>query len=286
MSKRIYLCYNGEFLLPKELNITAENRSFKYGDGVFETFRCFGSVAPLFDLHYNRLVRALTVLGINIKSLPSREVLLRKIELLINKNKFFISSRIRLAVYRNEGGLYTPTTNDCSYVMEASPLETKEFTLNARGLVASDYYEMQKAPSPISPFKTSNSLLFVLAGLFKKKNSLTEVFIQNTDGKIIEALASNLFWFKNKYLLTISVSAGCVDGIMRHVVIKTAEDMGMKVIEIPGVDMKELMDADELFVTNSVQGINWIVGIDEKRFYNTKTIQLHRELVRRIRLVE
>ncbi|MBN2164873.1 MAG: aminotransferase class IV [Marinilabiliaceae bacterium] len=278
MKSRDYICFNGEILTVSELHLSIENRSFRYGDGVFETIRCFGNQPMFFDLHYNRLFRALAILEINIKSIPSREVLLKRIESLINKNKIFISSRVRLTLFRNDGGLYTPQSNDCNYLIEVSPLNDNKYILNDKGLVAVVYNGMKKSPGIISPFKTANSLLFVLAGLYKKRMGVSEVFILNADNQIIEALASNLFWFKGDYLLTPSVSSGCVDGVMRRVIIELANKKGIRVMEVPGVSIDEIMDADELFITNAIQGVNWIVGIDNKRFYSSKTINIHREL--------
>ena len=276
MGQRIYYCYNGEIVTPDELYLSAENRSFRYGDGIFETIRCFGNQPILFDKHYHRLLRASGVLEINMKSIPSRELLLKKIETLINKNKYFGSSRVRLALFRSDGGLYTPHTNDCNYLIEVTPLATNDYVLNSKGIVASVYQDMKKTPSIISPFKTSNSLLFVLAALFKEKQNLADVFIMNTENKIIESLASNLFWFKDDYLFTPSISSGCVDGIMRNFVIEVARKNIINVVEIPGIEFTELMEADEIFTTNAIQGINWIVGIDHKRFYNLRTAKLHR----------
>lgn len=277
-----FCCYNGEIVPVDSVHFTPANRSFRYGDGIFETIRCFGNQPALFDLHYNRLLRGMHALNLDIGCIPPLDVLERKIESLINKNRYFISSRVRLTVFRNEGGFYTPTTNSCSYLIEASSLDEGEYTLNEKGLIAGLYDEMSKNPGPLSSFKTANGLLFVMAGIFKANHNLGEVFIQNSQGRIIEALSSNLFWFKEEVLYTPSVRSGCVEGVMRHQLIDTARHIGLELIERDGVGFDELRQADEIFVTNAIHGINWIVGIGEVRFYNVRTRLLFRELINSI----
>jgi branched-subunit amino acid aminotransferase/4-amino-4-deoxychorismate lyase len=269
-----FCCLNGEFVPIDSVKLSTQNRAFRYGDSLFETFRCFGNQPFLFDLHYERLLKAMNVLGMDVTHFPILEVLEKKVESLINKNRFFTSSRVRLTVFRNDGGLYAPETNLCSYLIEATPMQEPGFSLNSKGLIAGVFHDLPKQPSILSPFKTGSALLFVLAGNYMKEQKLSEALIINNDGLIVEALTSNLFWFKNQVLYTPAVSSGCVDGIMRQLVIKVATMSGVEVAEVPGLEPSSLHNIDELFVTNSVQGIRWIVGVDEFRYFNIKTRQL------------
>lgn len=273
-----FCCFNGDFVPQDSLKFGIQNRAFRYGDSVFETFRCFGNQPFLIDLHYERLMHAMTATGMQIERFPTLDVLEKKIESLINKNRYFSSSRVRLTVFRNDGGLYAPETNVCSYLIEASPLDEPSFSLNTKGLIAGVYTEMGKQPSIVSPYKTGSSMLFVLAGNYRNEHNLSEVLITNTHGLVIEALSSNLFWFRNDKLYTPSIDSGCVDGIMRHTVMKVAAMHGLKTVEVPGIEPDALKTVDELFVTNSISGIRWIVGIDDVRYYSIKTRQLFQAL--------
>jgi branched-subunit amino acid aminotransferase/4-amino-4-deoxychorismate lyase len=275
-------CINGEFVPQDSIKIGIQNRAFRYGDAVFETIRCFGNRPFLFDLHYERLINALETLEMDTLGFPVADVLEKKIERLVNKNRFFCSSRIRLSVFRNDGGLYTPADNTCSYLIEASPLEEPAYVLNNKGLVAGIYPHMQKQPSLISPFKTANSLLFVMAGNYKVANNFSEILIKNSHGLIVEALSSNIFWFQGEILCTPSVESGCVNGIMRQTILKVANLHGIQTKEVPGIDEISIKRVDELFVTNAIQGIQWVVGIDDVRFYNLKTRQLYQYFLQTI----
>lgn len=269
-----YLCVNGEIIPTNSYTLSTDNRGFRYGDAVFETIRCFGNRPMFLEFHYKRLVRAMEILQMDTSCIPIPEVVEKRIESLINRNKFFVSSRIRLTVFRNDGGFYTPTTHQCTYLIEASALNESSYQLNEKGMIADVYREMTKSKNVLSQFKTANALVSVMAGLYKLQNNLGECLIINTDGKIIEAISSNLFWFRNDVLYTPSVSSGCVDGVMKNVVVELAQKINLKVLETQGVDEHVLMTSDEIFVTNSIQGIQWIVGMGDKRYYNKKARQL------------
>lgn len=269
-----YLCVNGEIIPTNSYTLSTDNRGFRYGDAVFETIRCFGNRPMFLEFHYKRLVRAMEILQMDTSCIPFPEVVEKRIESLINRNKFFVSSRIRLTVFRNDGGFYTPTTHQCTYLIEASALNESSYQLNEKGMIADVYREMTKSKNVLSQFKTANALVSVMAGLYKLQNNLGECLIINTDGKIIEAISSNLFWFRNDVLYTPSVSSGCVDGVMKNVVVELAQKINLKVLETQGVDEHVLMTSDEIFVTNSIQGIQWIVGMGDKRYYNKKARQL------------
>lgn len=272
-------CFNGEFVPIGSVKLSTENRSFRYGDGLFETIRCFGNQPFLFDKHYERLRRGMETLQFSDLQFPTYDVLLKKIESVINKNRYFVSSRIRLTVFRNDGGLFTPTNNSCSYLIEATPLEKGAYEINEKGLIAGVYFDVSKAASLISPYKTASSLVYVMAGMHKAKHNLSEVFITNSKGLIIEAMSSNLFWIKDGVLFTPSVSSGCVDGIMRNCVMQVALNHGFEVFEVDGITFEKLKAVDEIFVTNAICGIQWVVGIDDVRFYNIKTRQLYRAFI-------
>lgn len=269
-------CFNGEFVPVSSVKFSIENRAFRYGDGLFETIRCFGNQPFLLDRHYDRLRRGMDALQLSDLHFPTYDVLEKKIESVINKNRYFVSSRVRLTVFRNDGGLFTPSTNGCSYLIEATPLEKGTYELNEKGLIAGVYFDVPKTASLISPFKTASSLVYVMAGMYKAKQNLTEVFVVNSQGLIIEAMSSNLFWFKNEVLYTPSVSSGCVDGVMRNCVVQIAKSQGFDVVEVDGIKFDALKNVDEIFVTNAICGIQWVVGIDDVRFYNIKTRQLFR----------
>lgn len=269
-----HIIFNGTIISTEDNPINPSNRAFRYGDGVFDTLVCSGTEPLLFEGHYQRLLSAAVLLKFNIIGYPSLENFKKQIALLVAKNKYAPYSRIRITMYRSPGGLYTPEDNSPQWIIEQEPLLTEPFELNSKGLLTGIYQDMAKQISPLSQFKTSSSLFFVLAGLVKKENGWGDILVTNQEGRIIEGLSSNLFWIKENKIFTPLVSSGCVDGIMRREVIRLSHDLGFPVMETRGATLNELLEADELFLTNSTQGIRWIVGLNDQRYYLKITRQL------------
>ncbi len=270
-----FVCYNRDLYSANQVPLTFDNRAFKYGDSFFETVRCNGHFPLHFPLHYARMRKAILSLKMNIASMPTEEEWVQLINKLLKKNGSFAASRLRIEVFRSGKGLYTPQTNNVSFIIESSPLETSKYTLNEKGKLVDDYTELTKKYNPISFHKSGNALPYVLAAMAKNEQNLDDCFLWNDDHKIIEATSSNLFWFKNKVLYTPSIYSGCVDGVMRRLLMKLIkEEQWCHLVEVRGADQMDLLEAEEIFLTNAIQGIQWVVGYRDKRFFNYETKKL------------
>ncbi len=262
-----YICLNGQKIKADQPLLMADNRAFRYGDALFETIRCIHQIPLFFEGHFQRILSGMSMLKMQTHSLPPIEIIREQISSLINKNRLFGDVRVRLTIFREDGGLYTPNSNKVNYLIETSDLDTHYYTLNSKGLLLGNYTDDRKSINRFSRFKSANSLLFVMAGLFKKENRFDEVMISNEQNLIIETLASNLYWIKNGEIFTPCRTSGCVEGVMRKQVITLLINNGYKVVEVEGTTISELLAADEIFLSNAIQGIQWVVGIENKRYF-------------------
>ena len=96
---------------------------------------------------------------------------------LLHKNKLYQGVRIRLSVFRNEGGKYTPENNSISYLVETEYIENDHYELNQKGLIIDLFNEMKKPVNSFSNLKTANALLYIMAGKFAKKNKLGDCIL-------------------------------------------------------------------------------------------------------------
>jgi branched-chain amino acid aminotransferase len=273
-----YLLLNGDFKPVDQAVLSIENRGFRYGDTIFETIRFHQGSPCFFNDHYKRLLQGMVVLKMPVSQLPSQAKLAQQMQSLVTKNRLFKDVRIRLTVFREDGGFYTPLKDNVCYSIEASGLLSTDYEFNKRGLIIGVYDDIKKPISPLSAFKQGSASMLVLAGIFKSEQKWDDVLICNTSGKIIESLASNIFWIKDNQLFTPFVSSGCVDGIMRQQICKMAKNMRIPLHEVTGTTAQELLDADELFLTNAINGIQWVVGLQDKRYYNTLSKTISRQL--------
>ncbi|PWD99930.1 aminotransferase class IV [Marinilabilia rubra] len=279
-----YLILNGHFYETGKAIFSSENRAFRYGDGLFETMRCHKTVPLFFDDHYERLLRGMAVMRMSVAALPPLDIFKGHIERLIVRNRIFSDARVRLSVFRREGGLYTPESNSISWLLEATPLKEKGYQLNEDGLKIGVFHGFPKTWNLAASFKTLNCTPYVLAGLHKNEQHWDDCLIENQDKQLIESISSNLFWTKNGQLFTPGLPSGCVDGIMRKNTLQFAASQSIAIKETGGVSKEELLNAEEVFLTNSVNGIRWVMAFEEKRYFNKLPKEITRWLNKAIQL--
>jgi branched-chain amino acid aminotransferase len=272
----LFINFNGELIRADTKLFTTANRAFNYGDGLFESMRLMKGQLKFADLHADRLQRGMKALKIDGYSQMDAWFLKEKVEQLAIRNKIK-HGRLRLTVYRDSEGLYAPTQNKMGYCLELQPLDEPRYFLNDKGLIMDIFTDLTKPTNFLSNIKTCNSLIYVLAGVFKTQNKLDDTFLLNQNGFLCEASSSNIFvWYKN-HLYTPALSEGCVEGIMRQIVIKLARESNIPFTEAQ-INPDILYEADEVFLTNATKGIQWVMGFGVKRYFNRLSKGLMDEL--------
>jgi len=265
------ISYNGDLLEDYDLEMHIDNRAFKYGDGVFETMKYANGKINFFEDHYFRLMSAMRIIRMEIPMDFSPEFLEEKIiELIEAKHEERQSCAIRLTVIRQDGGKYTPTTNAIDWLVEAHKTENAEFILNERGLKTDVFKDHFKPKGLLSNIKSLNCLVYTVAGIYAQENELDDVILLNADKNVVEAVSSNLFLIKGNELITPTISSGCLKGIVRKNLLKLAPKAGLKAVE-KDFSPFEIQKADEMFLTNSIKGIQWVSHFKKKELGNDKT---------------
>lgn len=266
MVKR-FINFNGEIHNEDDKLLTIGNRGFRYGDGIFETMRMMDGKLKFADLHADRLQNGMKAIKLEGYSQLDAYFLKEKTEELCKRNKIQHNARFRLTVFRDALGLYTPEQNKNAYSLEVSALHSPLYELNSKGLIMNIYEDIPKPINRLSNLKSCNSLIYVMAGLYKKQQRLDEAFILNQQGFLCETISSNVFIVYKGQLVTPALSEGCVGGIMRDVVIKIAKENDLHMIEAQ-INPEILNEAEEVFLTNAVKGVQWVMGFNRKRYFN------------------
>jgi branched-chain amino acid aminotransferase len=272
----LFINFNGEIVPVDTKLVSVGNRAFRYGDGLFESMRMIKGQLKFADLHADRLQRGMKALKMDGYSQMDTWFLKDKTDDLAIRNKAK-HGRLRLTVYRDAEGLYTPSQNKTGWCLELQPWEEFGYSLNPKGLIMDIFTELQKPKGYLSNIKTCNSLIYVMAGLYKTQHKLDDVFILNQDGFLCEASSSNVFVWYQKHLYTPALSEGCVEGVMRQVVIKLCKENNIPVTEAQ-INPDILYEADEVFLTNASRGIQSVMGFGVRRYFNEVSKMLIEEL--------
>ena len=280
MKEEFYI-YNGVLQKESEPIISINNRAFQYGDGFFETMFAYNNNVPFLNLHLSRIDKAMKVFQfISFDLFKEIEELRTLIVFLARKNKLYKAYRVRLSIFRNQGGYYSPSDNSISYTIQTTPLPYDKFYLNSEGLKIDIYKDLQKDFSILSPFKTSNSLIYILASKYAISNQFDDVLLLNSKGNIVESSHSNVFFVVDNKIYTPSINEGCIDGIMRHLIIYTLKEQNIA-IEETEISMDILDNCDEIFLTNAITGLRFVSMYRTKRYINFTTKNILQELMKK-----
>ncbi len=268
-----FICLNGEFLDASTPYLDASNRSFRYGDGLFESIRLVNGKPFNLKGHYARITEGLKVMKIKMPLVLSLEHLEEIILTLAQKNEIQEGGRVRLSVYRGGNGTYMPANMAGQFLLEAHKLETNFFKLNQEGLTVDIYDDIKKPINALAPYKTSSALMYIVASVAARESGLDDVLLVNESHHIIEGTASNLFIVSNGVLYTPTVKDGCIGGTFRMHLINLAIKNNITVYEC-SLTPQNLLAAEEIFFTNAIKGIQWVGSYKTKRYYNETAREL------------
>lgn len=270
--------YNDRFLSCETPLIGAGSRALRYGDGLFETIRVINNSIIHAELHFSRLFDGIKLLGFETPKYFTSAWLTENILAAAKKNKVEKAARIRVAVFRGNGGLYDPEHNRPNILIQSWPLPPQAGKLNQNGLVTGIYPVARKSCDAISNIKSSSHLTYVLAALYAKQQQWNDAFVLNSHDRIADSSISNVFIITQKIISTPPLSEGCVAGIMRRFLLRELPQYGFTVEEKP-LHIKDLKLADECFLTNAISGIRWVKDFEEKKFTNIMIQELFEQFV-------
>ena len=258
----------------------ANNRAFKYGDGLFETIRVFEGRLPFLDFHFNRLKKGMQLLKFDIPDHYTSRFFASEIQKLIFGKG---NHRVRLTVFRSAGGFYTPNDNRPLFLIETSRLEDSTFNLNTKGLKIGLFDEIKLSGNLLSNLKTCNSLSYVLAGIYAKENGFDDCILVNNSGNVAECTSSNIFILNGKNIKSPALSEACVEGTLRSLIIGLAQNAGFQVAETK-LKIADIKKAEEVWLSNAIQGIRWVEKFDNVFFKNKIANQFVKSLNEKINL--
>jgi branched-chain amino acid aminotransferase len=256
--------FNGELVLKENIKLTIDNRGFKYGDGIFETIKVVNKKVIFWEDHYFRLMASMRMLRMKIPMEFTLEFLEKEILKTVAVLEEGISFRVRLNVFRKDGGLYTPKTNSINYLIEASEsnYQTKEtYEID----VFKDFYNYSGL---LSTIKTNNRMLNTLASIYASENDLDNCILVNERKGVVEVANANIFIVKDNVVKTPAFTEGCIKGIVRSKVIDILTKNKDFTIEETVISPFEIQKADEVFITNAIMGIQPVTKY-KKKFFNT-----------------
>ncbi|MBP94277.1 MAG: aminotransferase class IV [Flavobacteriaceae bacterium] len=276
--------FNGN--LTADVNIISlNNRGFAYGDAVFETCKYSHGKLLFWEDHYFRLMASMRIMRMEIPMDFTMEFLEAEIQKTLSENKLENNtSRVKLTVFRGEGGLYNPTSKEVGFVISVSALDADFYLMNDGDYEVDLFKDFYVSPSLLSTLKTNNKAINVVGSVYAEENNLHNALLLNTDKKVVEALNGNLFLVSGHVVKTPPLSDGCLKGIMRKQIIELIAQLPDYELEEASISPFELQKADALFITNVIVGIQPIRKYRKKLYDHAVAKMLLQKLQVKIRL--
>lgn len=259
--------FNGEIFSDSTTYLNHENRGLRYGDALFETIRAAHGKIFFWEDHYLRLMASMRILRMEIPLDFTMEFLEKQLMDTLRANAMENApARIRLTVFRNNGGLYLPKNNEVSYIVEAHKLDSPFYAIGQEPFEVELFKDFYTNPDMLSTLKTNNKVLHVLGSIFAQENGYQGCLLLNTEKQVVEAVNGNIFLVNGNTIKTPSLQTGCLNGILRKKLLGILEKLETYVVEESPISPFELQKADELFITNVVVGIRPITKYRKKEF--------------------
>ena len=269
-----YFIFNGKLLKSESAIISANSRGLRFGDGLFETIKSINGQLEFVDEHFARLWKGMQVLQFTIPKQFTPDYLEQEIQTLLKKNNHDKMGRVRLTVFRGDGGLYDAVDHKPNYLIQSWALPDETGSWNSNGLVVGIYTDVKKSCDILSNLKHNNFLPYAMGALFAKKEKWNDAVLLNTEGRLCDTSIANIFLIKNEVIYTPALSEGCIAGVMRRNLIEKLTAAGYKLVE-GKLSVEELLDADEVFLTNSIYNMRWVQSIEDKKYSNMQTQKIY-----------
>jgi aminodeoxychorismate lyase len=272
------ISYNGNLVPERKVFVSVNNRSFRYGDGCFETIKVINGKIVLGDLHFARLLSSLQKLQFAIPEFLNLQYLQDQILKVAEKNKHSSLARVRITAYRADGALYDAVSNVPNIIIQSLAANQQSNSFNKEGFNLDFFRDAKKTCDHFSNIKSNSYLPSVMGALHAQQNKLNDCILLNCYNRVCEATIANVFIIKDGTIKTPVLTEGCVDGVMRkHLIscIKKA-DFPFKEGEILA---DEITEASEVFLTNALYGIRWVKKVGNTNFTNQLSAVLHEKFI-------
>jgi len=257
MERKIYI--NGKFFKQTEALISVNEGGFLFGKGIFETMRTYSGTVFRLTEHLERILSSCRFLKLPFKK--SAQYLEEKINQTLQVNKL-LDAYLKLIISSgiNKGSLTDATSSPTLIIIarEFKPCPQSIYKEGFRAIIS----KIRRNPySPVAQHKNLNFLENVLAKREAEEIGKNEAIFIDPEENLTEGAITNIFLIKKGWVISPALNSMILPGITRKVVLEICSEAGIPTEERK-VKLKELYEAEEAFLTNSLIEIMPLVQVD------------------------
>ena len=273
---------NGKLVPFKDAKVHVLTHALHYSTSIFEGIRCYdtpnGSAVFRLPEHVDRLFKSAKLYSMKMEY-TKKEILDAILQTV--KASGLKEAYIRPLAYYGYGTMgLTPTTNkvDMSIACwEWKMGESKAGKFSGAKCKVSSWVKIDSRSQPMQAKAASNYANAALARMEALENGFDEAIMLNSQGKVAEGSAENIFIIKDDIIQTPPLSAGGLEGITRDSIIQIIEENNGFVIE-RDLERDDLYTADEIFMTGTAAEVKSVTQIDKVKIGTGKMGSVTKEL--------
>ena len=258
---------NGKLVPFKDAKVHVLTHALHYSTSIFEGIRCYdtpnGSAVFRLPEHVERLFKSAKLYSMKMQYTKKEisDAILKTVKVSGLKEAY-----IRPLAYYGYGTMgLTPTTNKVDMSIscwEWKMGESKAGKFSGAKCKVSSWIKIDSRSQPMQAKAASNYANAALARMEALDNGYDEAIMLNSQGKVAEGSAENIFIIKDDIITTPPLSAGGLEGITRDSIIQIIEENSGFVIE-RDLERDDLYNADEIFMTGTAAEVKSVTQIDK-----------------------
>jgi branched-subunit amino acid aminotransferase/4-amino-4-deoxychorismate lyase len=258
MNKGKYILVNGSFIPTEEYQISlADSEALHFSEkirAIRSSFPFFSETLDLIKLKFFLYNQSFPELTDN-----NGAALKRQMERILTKNKHFLGAKLTLT-FRFSGQTY--------YTIQSEKIDQIGYELNEKGLFVEIFKPVKKSISSFSNLSLGSHIFWDIAKSHLKESIAEELLLVNTSDQIIEARESNIYLIKNKTVRGASIEQGAYQDITKPLMLDIFRRLNLEYTDHKGITNTDLYESEELLIVNSLTGIRWVIGFEDKRYFN------------------
>lgn len=266
-----FFLYNGRFY-PEGEAVFALSDLDRVRAGFTESFRAVHNEVLFQDAVAEHLIASAGTIGMDLTGLTDAggKLLQKDVSRLLNKNKLYQAAKISIHLF--------PSENQVNAILSAVEMERGYYPLNEPGLLISFYNDRRKEIQPEFSYSPFGIVVQQSAERFAASFNEPNLIILNSEGYACESLGGSFAFLEKDMVYFPSGGSGGYRCAIREQVIRSVKKAGLNPEEREKITREDLLGADEVFLFDACSGIRNVLGLDDQRYFSTKTRLISAEL--------
>lgn len=264
-----FLIVNGKIVITKETNLSEFIVDEPYSLSQKMWFG-YGGI-PLFSENIELLARQAAIMNMSLpREFENRRELFRITKRMLNKNKFYRSGHITFQLFQ--------TKNKTGFVVTSQPSSEFEFPFSEEGILLTFSNQKKVSGNDFNPFAFFSKPLWETTISELRNTHFHNSVFMNEKNEVCECANANVFLVQKDEIITPPLNSGCYNDILRSLILNSAREFGLKTNETEVVKKSDLKKMDEIFIASELMGVQWVLGVENKRFLHFISERIHKNL--------